>query len=169
MNTDIASLVPNLIERLRHELQEYGGMLALLDRQQESVLARAAEEVLRTVGATNEQMECIQAARRQRIECQGEIARALGQPAGAEFTTLVPLLPAPYRVAVDSLVRQNNELLVRVQQRARQNHLLLGRALQLMQQFINVLIPAIGPEVYSGDGALKPAVRRAAGIYEAVG
>lgn len=169
MNSDISILTPSLIEYLRYELEEYGEMLALLDQQQESVLARAAEEVTRTVTATNDQMAQIQAARGRRLDCQQEIAQSLGKPAEAEFATLVPLLPQQYRVAVGTLVRQNNELLVRVQQRARQNHLLLGRALQLMQQFINVLIPATGPAVYNGGGELRPSVRLPAGIYEAVG
>jgi len=35
----------NLINALRRELQEYGEMLALLDRQQQLVMARAADEV----------------------------------------------------------------------------------------------------------------------------
>jgi flagellar biosynthesis/type III secretory pathway chaperone len=169
MNDDTSKLVSNLIERLREELQEYGEMLALLDQQQESVLARAGEEVTRTALATGEQMARVQAARQRRLEGQQAVAAALGHAAEPDFATLIPQLPSPYRVAVDTLVRQNNGLLVRVQQRARQNHLLLGRAMQLMQQFINVLVPAAGPAVYNGVGELNTPARSAAGLYEAVG
>ncbi|MFM1770680.1 MAG: hypothetical protein RJA22_3209 [Verrucomicrobiota bacterium] len=169
MNDDATQLIPPLVERLREELQEYGEMLSLLDQQQESVLARAGEEVTRTALATGEQMARVQAARQRRLESQRAVAAALGRPAEAEFATLIPLLPPPYRVAVDALVRQNNGLLVRVQQRARQNHLLLGRAMQLMQQFLNVLVPAAGPAVYNGVGELNTPVRSTAGLYEAVG
>ena len=169
MNPQLTDLTAKLIECLRRELEEYGEMLAVLDRQQESVMARAAEEVMHTVGATSEQMKRIQSAREQRLELQKEVARLAGSPDELEFANLTPLLPPAYRLAVVSLVRENNELLVRVQQRARQNYLLLGRALHLMQQFIEVLMPAAGPPTYNGDGALRPAGRRAAGIYEAVG
>ena len=39
--------------------------------------------------------------------------------------------------SVQALVEENNELLIRVQQRARQNHLLLSHAVELMQHLIN--------------------------------
>lgn len=169
MNDNATNLVTNLMERLREELQEYGEMLTLLDQQQESVLARAGEEVTRTALATGEQMARVQAARQRREASQQAVAAALGRAAETDFATLIPLLPPNYRVAVDALVRQNNGLLIRVQQRARQNHLLLGRAMQLMQQFINVLVPTAGPAVYNGVGELNTPVRTTAGLYEAVG
>ncbi len=46
---------------------------------------------------------------------------------------------------MQALVQENNELLVRVQQRARQNHLLLLRSLELMQKLINSLFPGSRP------------------------
>ncbi len=54
---------------------------------------------------------------------------------------LIPLLPADYRPLVQALVDENNELLVRVRQRARQNHLLLSRSVELMQGLLNTLLP----------------------------
>ena len=165
----ISNLILELIEKLRDELHQYGEMLALLEQQQESVLSRAAEEVLRSVGAINEQMGRMQAARAARGACQGEIARQLQKPADETFASLVPLLPEKYRVAVETLVRENNELLVRVQQRARQNHLLLSRSLQMMQQFMNSLMPAAAPTTYNGQGALQTGVKPAQLIYEGVG
>jgi len=52
------------IEALREELQHYGEMLGLLDRQQELVVIRAADEILQTVSAINAQSASIQSARR---------------------------------------------------------------------------------------------------------
>ena len=43
-------------------------------------------------------------------------------------------------------MRENNELLVRVQQRARQNHLLLSRSVEMMQRFITAR-----PELWNED------------------
>ena len=165
----IAPLLLQLIEKLRHELHQYGEMLALLEQQQESVIARAAEAVLTSVVAINEQMGRIQSARQQRADCQNDVARLLRQPEDPTFASLLPLLPEKFRVAVESLVRENNELLTRIQQRARQNHLLLSRSLQMMQQFMNALIPATAPTTYNGEGTLKSANKPTQILYEAIG
>ena len=52
-----------LIEVLRDELQQYGELLALLEQQQDLVTRRAADGVLRTVAAINEQYTIIQTVR----------------------------------------------------------------------------------------------------------
>ena len=57
---------------------------------------------------------------------------------------------------------------VRVQQRARQNHVLLRRSLELLDQFINSLCPAKAP-VYDGTGSLLAGPETGASLYEAVG
>jgi len=165
----INPLLLQLIESLRHELHQYGEMLALLEHQQESVMARAADAVLNSVVSINEQMGRIQSARQQRSSCQSEVARHLRQPEDPTFATLVPMLPEKFRVPVESLVRENNQLLTRVQQRARQNHLLLSRSLAMMQQLMNSLVPATPPTTYNGEGTLKTADKPVQVLYEAVG
>ncbi len=166
---DIDAAVAELIESLRHELQECGEMLALLDQQQESVMARAAEDVLRSAAAVGAQMANIQSARARRDGQRAGLAQSLGLPESAPFAELTPVLPPKFRIPVESLVRGNNELLTRVQRRARQNHLLLGRSLQLMQQLIDGLMPALGPTTYNDTGTVAPLGQRAKGVYEAVG
>jgi len=155
LNSDAAipQLLLKLIEKLRDELHQYGEMLALLEQQQESVMARAADDVLNSVAAINEQMNNVQAARLERESCQNEIARNLRQPAQTGFAQLIPLLPEKFRV----------------QRRARQNHLLLSRSLQMMQQFMNTLIPANPPTTYNGEGNLQSTPKAAQLLYEGVG
>jgi len=73
------------------------------------------------------------------------------------------------RWLVNALVEENNSLLLRVQQRARQNHLLLNRSLELMQRLIATLLPVDRTTMYSGAGALfAPSLPKRA-LYEAVG
>lgn len=154
---------------LRHELKQYGEILALLEQQQECVLARAADNVVQSVGAINGQMKNIQAARREREHCQNEVV-ALLRPAGdPSFVHLIPLLPEPYRAAIAALVRENNDLLGRVQQRARQNHLLLCRSLEMMQQFINTLLPVAPTKTYNECGQWQPVDQPVQALYQAVG
>ncbi len=165
----ISPLLLQLIEKLRHELHQYGEMLALLEQQQESVMARAADAVLNSVAAINDHMVQVQIARQQREACQNEIARVLQQKDDLAFATLIPLLPEKFQVAVETLVRENNELLSRVQRRARQNHLLLTRSLHMMQQFMNTLMPANPPTTYNGEGNLQTANKPAKLLYEGIG
>lgn len=164
-----AALLVGLLTALRQELKQYGEMLARLDQQQEYVIVRAAEDVLRSAGSIQEQMETIQAARQEREQRQAEVVTFLKLEGDPTFARLIPILPAPYRVAIASLVREINDLLARVQHRARQNHLLLHRSLEMMQQFLSVLLPVAPPKTYNGGGQLQPLDQPVQALYQAVG
>ena len=157
------------IEALREELQHYGEMLGLLDRQQELVVIRAADEILQTVSAINAQSASIQSARQHRQHRIGELARTLLRPDDITCMDLIPLLPDDYRPLVRALVEENNELLMRVQQRARQNHLLLSRSVDLMQRFIATLIPSEKLTRYNESGTVSTPGLPNRPMYEAVG
>ncbi len=161
-------LLQNFVESLREELRQYGEMLALLDVQQEQVVRRLADELSETVSAINAQGEVIQAARRERGQRQRDLSRALNQPDETFIALLIPVLPASYRPLVSALGDQNTQLLARVQQRARQNHILLSRSLELMGQFINSFC-AIGVPTYNDSGSMAPASAPGHVFYEAVG
>ena len=159
----------NLIESLREELKQYGEMLALLDYQQSLVMQRQTHELPQSVLGINLQTEAIAAARREREQFQLQIARELQLPETAGFNIITPLLPADYQPLVQALVQENNELLVRVQQRARQNHLLLSHAVELMQQLINSMFPGAAPKTYDETGRLPSGSLPQHSLYEAVG
>jgi len=161
--------IQQLINALRGELQEYGGMLALLDRQQQSVIARDADTVFQSIGLIQRQGSTISASRARREEFARVIAQELAQEADAGFAVLIPLLPAPYRPLVKALVDENNELLVRVQQRARQNHLLLSRSVELMQGLLDTLIPSREMRVYNGRGNMQVHEAAPRSFYQGVG
>lgn len=165
----LQSLVPKLVETLRHELREYGEMLALLDQQREHVMARNGTEVLQAVAAINQQAETIKAARAHREQAHQDVARTLQKPNESSLNGLLPFLPDNQRFTVGALMRENNDLITRVQQRARQNHLLLSRSLELMQRFIDTLVPAGPPATYTGAGQLQARTVPAQTLYEAIG
>ncbi|HEY0455756.1 MAG TPA: flagellar export chaperone FlgN [Verrucomicrobiae bacterium] len=162
-------LISRLVDLLRQELREYGEMLALLNHQQERVLARNANEVLQNVSAINQQAEVIRTARDQRLASQHDLARALNQSDANGLLPLLPKLPEHQRYPVEALVRENNVLMDRVQQRARQNHLLLSRSLELMQRFISTLLPPGPPATYTGSAQIQSAAIPPQPIYEALG
>ena len=162
-------LLSNLIEALREELKQYGEMLALLDQQQHLVMHRQTAELPENVMSINAQAGVIAVARQEREQRQRHLARLLALPEESGITALQPLLPADYRPLVGALVEENNHLLVRVQQRARQNHLLLSHCVELMQQLIQSFLPGVGPVTYNGSGQVPALETSAAPIYQAVG
>src|SRR5262245_44911285 len=162
-------LLQNLIEALREELKEYGEMLALLDQQQEMVMHRRTQDLLQCVAAINSQADTIAVARHEREQRQRRIALQFQLPETTTFSTLVQCLPAEYRPLMQALVQENNELLVRVQQRARQNHLLLSRIVELMQRFLGTLFPDSSPATYNDNGHVLAAGVAQRSLYDAVG
>lgn len=158
-----------LIAALREELAQYGEMLALLDRQQELVVARGSAELLQTVDAVNHQGDVIRQAREERETAQRRVAELAGLPASATVEELKSRLPANHAILVGALIDENNELLVRVRQRARQNHVLLNRSLELMQRLIGTLFPTGRTATYSGDGQLHGGALPRRAFYEALG
>ena len=116
-------LMLNLIEALREELKQYGEMLALLDHQQKLAIHRHSPELLDCIGAVNAQAEAIRVARQEREQRRRHLARTLALDEASGFAELTPRLPRDYQPLVQALVQENNELLIRVQQRALQNHL----------------------------------------------
>lgn len=164
----IEALEP-LIQTLREELQHYGEMLALLDQQQESAIHRMADEMLACTGAIQNQAAVIQEARKAREKFQRNLACELCILETSTFIEIIPLLPADYRPLVQTLVEENNMLLTRVQQRARQNHLVLSRSVELMQQFMGLLFPACESRVYDERGGRLTHALPAPPLYDAVG
>ncbi len=161
-------LLQNLIEALREELKEYGEMLALLDQQQQMVTHRQTQDLLQCAGSTNIQAEAIAAARREREQRQREVARELRLGADAAFNEVMPKLPMAFQPLVKAWVQGNNQLLARIQQRARQSHLLLPRITELMQRFLGSLFPG-NPTTYDNAGQLLATALPQHSVYDAIG
>jgi hypothetical protein len=142
----------DLINALRRELEEYGEMLARLDRQQDAIVRRAADDVLAGVTDVQDQATTLQQSRQAREEVRRRLARHCRRPEDATLTQLAESMPAHYKPLLQALVEENNHLLVRVQQRARQNHLLLRRSLDLMQHLLQTIIPTDPVGLYDSSG-----------------
>ncbi len=159
-------ILKDLIEALRDELKNYGEMLVLLDRQQEYLTTRVASEVFHSINLIQAHGSIIQEARERREECCQLVAMAAGRTNQTTFAELIPLLPADYQPLLKALVDENNELLQRVRRRARQNHLMLKRAVDLMQQVVNALGPTTRASAGDGQGRLHARSRATRRLYE---
>lgn len=164
----MTELIEQLVEDLRNELTEYGEMLALLQEQQEHLMSRRVDSVLDSVERINAQTLVLTRARATREEVQRSLARAAGEPTCTGILQLVQYLPEEYGPLLQALVVENNQLLGRVQQRGRQNYLMLSRAVELMQRFINALTPEHNVIAYGDTGALF-ANSPSHALYQALG
>jgi hypothetical protein len=165
----MTTLLDKLIQSLREELQQYGEMLARLDTQQEQIFQRAVDDLPGSFAQISAQGNVIRLARDQREEVRQEMARDLSLPQEAEFQEIIPLLPPEYRPLLSALVAENNELLVRIQQRVRQNHMLLMRSVEFMANFMSGLFPTAQPAVYSGSGLAPSQPAASHALYDAIG
>ncbi len=145
-------VIERLVDALRAELESYGSLLAVLDRQQELVFARQSEELYGTIGEVPQLSAMLHESRTHRDACRRAVCAELELPMETPFGILVPTLPADLQPLMEALVEENNALLVRLQQRARQNHLLLSRSVDLMQELIGSLIPRQEGSTYTGAG-----------------
>lgn len=159
----------NFIEALREELKQYGEMLALLDQEQELVMRRQTIGIPPCVAAINAQADTLNVVCHEREQRQRHLARTLELGEEATFKELTSRLPADYQPLVQALVQENKELLVRVQQRARQNHLLLSRMVELMQKLISSFLPGAGPATYTDGGLVLATGAPQPPLYEAIG
>jgi hypothetical protein len=158
-----------LVAALREELEQYGEMLALLDRQQALVARRAAKELLQSVSDINAQTAVIGVARRQRDAVQRAVAQEMQLPEEATLVEVIHQISGPLKALVQTLLDENNACLMRVKQRAGQNRLLLSRSVELMQRLLNTLL--VGPQtpVYNGNGSMALPPVKGAALCNAVG
>ncbi len=157
-----------LIQMLREELTQYGEFLALLEKQQDLIVARSVEGFLENLAAINSHVPVIAAVREARDQARKSLALALDQPTTVTFLQLIELIPREYRPLVRALVEEVNDLLARSQQRLRQNHLLLSRSLSQMKQMILELFPSTVAPTYTENGTVKPAPTPASALCEVI-
>ena len=160
--------VQSLIDALRTEMEQYGEMLARLDEQQASIVRFKGDEVIAAGASIDAQAAEMNKARTHRTDCAQAVARDLKCPDETPIQEMVVRLHKDLRPLVTELVRENNELIVRIQQRSRQNHLLLARSLESMQRMIDCIAPASPPTRYTPAGRAEKVFRPQI-IYSAVG
>ncbi len=141
-----------LVDLLRSELAAYGGLLALFDRQQSLLWSREVQ----AVADTSLEIESLVAEAAKHREARERwvagFAARNARPTDASLRQLLPLFPADQRPLLDALIDEVNHLVHRVRRRARQNHSLLARAVELHREAIATLHPAARPRTYAASG-----------------
>jgi len=166
--TDLPSALQPLIRALREELEQYGAVLALLEEQQQLVVDRSIDEVLRSVDTLNREMAVVSRMREERDRLRVALARACGLPEDESLEGIAAQLPDEQRPLLQGLVLEGRRTLQRMQHRARQNHLLIQRSMEVMEQFIGALFPDAGTPTYTAGGQVQSVRIAQRPVYENV-
>jgi len=150
-----ADLQEQFIAALRRELEEYGGLLHLLDEQQAAVLARKPDAVLEMIPKIEAQLATTHARRKEREATADELARLAQLPQPATLLSLAPHFRPAVRPLVEALAGEVNRLIGHTRRRAQQNQMLLARSVELTQELISRLSPRAVSKTYSSKGRVK--------------
>ena len=141
-----------LVERLRSELEEYGGLLALLEDQQNAIVARAPDRVLEVNTEINDQMRMIHMRREAREQFVSTLAVKLNQKPNSTLRSLLSFFRKPIQPLLEALIDEINSHVTRARRRAQQNQMLLARSIEVMQEVLQRLNPETMHKVYGADG-----------------
>lgn len=166
--TDLKPLLKPLINALRDELQQYGNVLALLETQQKLVVERSIDEVIHSVDTLNREMAVVNEMRALRDRLRVNLALACALSEDETLEGIAARLPGEERPLLQGLVHEGQQTLERMQHRARQNHLLIQRSMELMEQFIGALFPDAGTPTYNAGGKMRAVRVAQRQVYEAV-
>ena len=97
----------------------------------------------------------IAAARERRQEVMDDLARRDALPAGTRLTRMLDRFPNYVRPLLEALVRDINLMINRTRRKARQNHILLARAVELTQETLRLLQPGSFTQTYARSGQVS--------------
>jgi len=159
-----------LVEILRNELQEYGGLFNLLGQQQDRIIERKPDAVLSINDEIEIQTRTVADLRGRREAFVDDLLVRVEQPAPGSLRKLIPHLPDFVQPLVEALMTDINHMVRRNRHKARQNHLLLSRAVQLTEETLRVLQPENFTRTYGRTGrATLPTRAAAVSRYNAQG
>ena len=150
-----SDLQEQLITELRQELEEYGGLLSLLDLQQAAVLDRKPDDVLELISRIDAQLATTNTCRKRREATAAQLGSLSQIPGPPTLRSLAPHFRSAVRPLVESLANEVNRLITHTRRRAQQNQMLLARSVELTQELVSGLSPQAITKTYSARGRVK--------------
>ena len=141
-----------LLELLRTELQEYGGLIGLLNAQQQSILNRRPESLVEINQSVQTQMEASQILQKRRQGFVSHLARNFGRSEQSTLTELLPHMPDVTQPMFESIIEEINSLISNVRRKVSQNQRLLSRLIEVTDHILSVANPSSFPQTYSKHG-----------------
>jgi len=141
-----------LLELLRDELQEYGGLIGVLNAQQQTILNRKPESLLEINQTVQAQMDASKILLKRRQGYVSHLAQRFGQPSQATLSELVPFLPDVTQPMFESIIEEINQLISQVRRKVSQNQKLLNRLIEVTDHLLSSTSPATQSKTYSKSG-----------------
>jgi flagellar biosynthesis/type III secretory pathway chaperone len=151
MNFDATEWEP-MVALLRLELQEYGGLFNLLSHQQDHIIERRPDVILTINDDIEAQTQAVADLRARREQMVNDLHERAGATGAMTLRSIIPHFPATVQPLLEALMNDINHMLRRNRQKARQNHLLLARAMELTEQTLRVLQPENFTRTYQRTG-----------------
>jgi len=143
-----------LLELLRTELQEYGGLIGLLNAQQQSILSRRSDSLIEINHSVQTQMEASQILQKRRQGYVSNLARNFGHSEQSTLSELLPHLPDVTQPMFESIIEEINSLISNVRRKVAQNQRLLARLIEVTDHILSSANPASHSKIYSKQGKI---------------
>jgi len=153
--TPAADPQERIIAALRHELEEYGGLLNAFDAQQQAILNRQPDTVLALEETLAAQLAVVKNLRSRREALVADFAGGDRPPSRVSLLGTIPSFREAIRPLVEALATEINRLIARTRRKAEQNQLLLARTVEVMQELCERLNPGAVSRTYAPNGRMK--------------
>ncbi|MBT5168822.1 MAG: hypothetical protein HOI15_04495 [Opitutales bacterium] len=148
-----------LVDLLREEVQEYGGLYNLLDRQQNEIFNREPELVMQTNEDIELHMREMNVLRERREDQVKYMADSCSCDDSLSLTKMLLCFPEFIRPMLKALIDEVNGMVNRTRRKARQNYLLLSRTMEITQEALRMAEPDNFSKTYSRKGQVGMAGR----------
>ena len=143
-----------LLTLLRNELQEYGGLVGLLNDQQDQLFARDPDALIAVNQSVHQQMEASELLLTKRQTMVSDLAQEYGKEPETTLTDLLPLFPAVTQPMFESIVEEINSLITNVRRKLDQNRRLLSRLTDVTDDILTALNPQLRTKTYDRSGGV---------------
>ena len=152
---NIQTQFQEIVAMLQNELQEYGGLLHLFDRQQKCIVHQDPTGFLDINVDVDEQIAKLSHCRIEREELVRQTALALGKSKDITLSALSHSFAAEHQPLLRALIDEINDLITRTQRRTRQNRMLLSQCVESARQLLAISNPGAIPGTYGAHGQIR--------------
>jgi flagellar biosynthesis/type III secretory pathway chaperone len=152
---NIQTQFQEIVAMLQNELQEYGGLLHLFDRQQKCIVHQDPTGFLDINVDVDEQIAKLSHCRLEREELVRQTALALGKSKDITLSALSHSFAPEHQPLLRALIDEINDLITRTQRRTRQNRMLLSQCVESARQLLAVSNPGAIPGTYGAHGQIR--------------
>lgn len=144
-----------LVDVLRSEIIEYGGLLNLLDEQIDRIVHHDVNGLLEVKLKIDEQISVNKILGNERQAIVNEIAQEIELKVEDSMKVLLPYLPKNIRGLIEALMHEVVTLVEKTQRKAKQCQLMLARVCEVAEDVIRVFQPHRLMKTYNRKGALS--------------